>query len=129
MINSSIMFFSICSQNFKTYFFSFYFLTFKGHELHSFFLTGLGIVRCDIPGLVSRVDKPLDFLGLYKTEHEASLRAHIPAKEISGEVIESHMLSAAKRYFHRSEVLDSVLAGFYHKVRTEEGQEDCQDIW
>ena len=94
-----------------------------------FFLTGLGIVRCDIPGLVSRVDKPLDFLGLYKTEHEASLRAHIPAKEISGEVIESHMLSAAKRYFHRSEVLDSVLAGFYHKVRTEEGQEDCQDIW
>ena len=94
-----------------------------------FLLTGLGIVRCDIPGLVSRVDKPLDFLGLYKTEHEASLRAHIPAKEISGEVIESHMLSAAKRYFHRSEVLDSVLAGFYHKVRTEEGQEDCQDIW
>lgn len=92
-------------------------------------LKGLGIVRCDIPGLVSRVDKPLDFLGLYKTEHEASLRAHIPAKEISGEVIESHMLSAAKRYFHRSEVLDSVLAGFYHKVRTEEGQEDCQDIW
>jgi len=94
-------------------------------------LKGSGIVRCDIPGLVSRVDKPLDFLGLYKTEHEASLRAHIPAKEISGEVLESHMLSAAKRYFHRPEVLDSVLAGLYHVVRTEEGrgQEDCQDIW
>jgi len=88
-----------------------------------------GIVKCDIPGLVSRVEKPLDFLGLYKTEHEASLRAHIPAREISGEVFESHMLSAAKRYFHRPEVLDNVLAGFYHKVRTEEGQEDCQDIW
>ena len=43
-----------------------------------------GIVKCDIPGLVSRVEKPLDFLGLYKTEHEASLRAHIPAREISG---------------------------------------------
>ena len=42
------------------------------------------LVRCDIPGLASRVDHPLDFLGLYKTEHDASLRAHIPAKEISG---------------------------------------------
>ena len=48
---------------------------------------GQSVVKCDIPGLVSRVDKPLDFLGLYKTEHEASLRAHIPAKEISGEYI------------------------------------------
>ena len=44
------------------------------------------VVKCDIPGLVSRVDNPLEFLGLYKTEHEASMRAHIPAKEISGEV-------------------------------------------
>ena len=42
------------------------------------------LVRCDIPGLATRVDRPLDFLGLYKTEHDASLRAHIPAKEISG---------------------------------------------
>lgn len=86
---------------------------------------GADIVRCDIPGLVSRVDTPLDFLGLYKTEHEASLRAHIPAKEISGEINEAHMLSAARRYFHRPEVLDSVLSGFYHKARID----DCQDIW
>ncbi len=62
-------------------------------------------VKCDIPGLVSRVDNPLEFLGLYKTEHDASLRAHIPAKEISGEIIEPHMLSAARRYFHRIPVL------------------------
>ena len=78
------------------------------------------VVKCDIPGLVSRVDNPLEFLGLYKTEHEASLRAHIPAKEISGEVTESHMLSAARRYLHRPEVLETVLAGFYHRVRTED---------
>ena len=52
--------------------------------INIFFFLGSGIVRCDIPGLVSRVEKPLDFLGLYKTEHEASLRAHIPAREISG---------------------------------------------
>lgn len=87
--------------------------------------TGADIVRCDIPGLVSRVDNPLDFLGLYKTEHEASLRAHIPAKEISGEINEAHMLSAARRYFHRPEVLDSVLSDFYQKARID----DCQDIW
>ena len=86
---------------------------------------GQSVVRCDIPGLVSRVERPLDFLGLYKTEHEPSLRAHIPAKEVSGEVMEAHMLSAARRYFHRPEVLDGVLAGFYHKARIE----DCQDIW
>ena len=86
---------------------------------------GHSVVTCDIPGLVSRVDQPLEFLGLYKTEHEASLRAHIPAKEVSGEVVEAHMLSAARRYFHRPDILDSVLAGFYHKARIE----DCQDIW
>ena len=50
-------------------------------------------VRCDIPGLISRVDKPLDFLGLYKTEHDASLRAHIPAKEISGIIFDRELCS------------------------------------
>ena len=61
-----------------------------------FFFLGSGIVRCDIPGLVSRVEKPLDFLGLYKTEHEASLRAHIPAREISGKTPKSRFT-----YFYR----------------------------
>lgn len=37
-------------------------------------------VRCDIPGLVSRVNHPLDFLGLYGTHHGACKRHDIPAK-------------------------------------------------
>lgn len=37
-------------------------------------------VRCDIPGLVSRVNRPLEFLGLYGTHHGACKRHDIPAK-------------------------------------------------
>ena len=40
--------------------------------------------KCDIVGLISRVDKPLDFLGLYKCIYQPSYRAHIPAKEVGG---------------------------------------------
>ena len=39
-------------------------------------------VNCDIPGLVSRVGRPLDFLGLYKCHHDAAFRAKIPAKRV-----------------------------------------------
>lgn len=40
-------------------------------------------VRCDIPGLVSRVDRPLEFLGLYGTHHGACKRHDIPAKRVN----------------------------------------------
>ena len=40
------------------------------------------LARCDIPGLVSRVENNLDFLGLYKACHEASCRVMIPAKKV-----------------------------------------------
>lgn len=40
-------------------------------------------VRCDIPGLVSRVGRPLEFLGLYGTHHGACKRHDIPAKVVS----------------------------------------------
>ena len=39
--------------------------------------------QCDIPGLVSRAGRPLNFLGLYKTSHDACNWAHIPAAEVS----------------------------------------------
>lgn len=39
-------------------------------------------VRCDIPGLVSRVNSPLEFLGLYGTHHGACKRHDIPAKVV-----------------------------------------------
>ena len=38
--------------------------------------------KCDIVGLISRVYKPLDFLGLYKCVHDPNHRAHIPAKQV-----------------------------------------------
>lgn len=37
---------------------------------------------CDIPGLASRVDNPLQFLGLYGTAHGACRRHDIPAKVV-----------------------------------------------
>lgn len=37
----------------------------------------------DIPGLSSRVNNPLQFLGLYETQHDACLRHDIPAKLVS----------------------------------------------
>ena len=42
----------------------------------------LALSECDIPGLATRVKKPLDFLGLYKSAHEACCRSHIPAKKV-----------------------------------------------
>lgn len=39
--------------------------------------------RTDIPGLVSRADNPLQFLGLYNTAHSACRRYDIPALRVS----------------------------------------------
>lgn len=36
----------------------------------------------DIPGLASRVNRPLEFLGLYATQHGASHRHDIPALKV-----------------------------------------------
>lgn len=40
-------------------------------------------VRSDIPGLVSRANRPLEFLGLYNTAHSACRRHDIPAHNVS----------------------------------------------
>lgn len=40
-------------------------------------------VRSDIPGLVSRANRPLEFLGLYNTTHSACRRHDIPARHVS----------------------------------------------
>lgn len=39
-------------------------------------------VRSDIPGLVSRANRPLEFLGLYNTAHSACRRHDIPARHV-----------------------------------------------
>ena len=40
------------------------------------------IPKCDIVGLISRVDNPLDFLGLYKCVYIPNYRTYIPAKQV-----------------------------------------------
>lgn len=50
--------------------------------------TGVAVVGMensfsDIPGLVHRVNNPLQFLGLYNTRHDSCSRYHIPAKLVS----------------------------------------------
>ncbi|XP_046664113.1 protein zer-1 homolog [Homalodisca vitripennis] len=71
----------------------------------------------DIPGLNSRVLNPLQFLGLYGTQHGACRRHDIPAKEISGDANEKQILNAATAYIDRSEVLQRVLNDLYHLFR------------
>ena len=73
--------------------------------------------KCDIVGLISRVDKPLDFLGLYKCIYEPSYRAHIPAKEVSGDLNEAQMLIAGQRYLNRPMILETVLHDLYNNFK------------
>uniref|UniRef100_A0A8D8V687 Protein zer-1 homolog n=1 Tax=Cacopsylla melanoneura TaxID=428564 RepID=A0A8D8V687_9HEMI len=82
------------------------------------------IVGTDIPGLASRVDRPLDFLGLYGTKHGASHRHDIPALRVAGDYNEAQLLIAAKAYIDRPEMLQQVLNDLYHIFR----YDTCVDI-
>ncbi|XP_013189425.1 protein zer-1 homolog [Amyelois transitella] len=75
--------------------------------------------RCDIPGLVSRVNRPLEFLGLYGTHHGACKRHDIPAKVISGDANEEQILTAATAYMDRPAMLARVLNDLYYLFRYE----------
>ncbi|XP_015608501.1 protein zer-1 homolog isoform X2 [Cephus cinctus] len=78
---------------------------------------------CDIPGLASRVNKPLQFLGLYGTSHGACRRFDIPAKVIAGDATEEQILIAARVCMNnRSELLQKVLNDLYHIFRNESCQ-------
>lgn len=52
----------------------------------------------DIPGLVSRANNPLQFLGLYNTAHSACRRHDIPALTVSIVVFESVLSSFDSLY-------------------------------
>lgn len=97
----------------------------------------------DIPGLMSRVNNPLQFLGLYNTTHSACRRFEIPAlmvsvvdilvkqahtltsnifmctQQISGEANESQILTSAMVYQDRPIMLTKVLNDLYHWLRFE----------
>ncbi|TRY64313.1 hypothetical protein TCAL_04628 [Tigriopus californicus] len=80
--------------------------------------------KCDIPGLASRVNNPLEFLGLYKTSHDACYRVQIPAKQISGDANEKQILVAGRQYLDRPVVLENVLNDLFHIFR----YENCLNI-
>jgi len=80
----------------------------------------------DILGLRSRVGRPLDFLGLYDTRHEACRRHHIPAIHISGDASEKQLLTAARVYINRPQLLEKVLNEIYNYSRDNEGFEPNQ---
>ncbi|XP_071548174.1 protein zer-1 homolog isoform X2 [Panulirus ornatus] len=74
---------------------------------------------CDIPGLRSRINNPLEFLGLYNTLHDACHRNHIPAKVITGDANEEQILAATAAYLDRPEVLVKALNELFHIFRFE----------
>ena len=72
---------------------------------------------CDIPGLCSRIDSPLHFLGIYKTMNdEAGRRQHIPALVISGSYSEEQLIVAGKQYLDRPAMLENVLNDLINMV-------------
>lgn len=77
----------------------------------------------DIPGLVHRTHRPLQFLGLYHTAHWACKRHDIPALRISGDANEEQILNAALYYHDRPGVLTRVLNDLYHLFRFESCRE------
>ncbi|XP_032526410.2 protein zer-1 homolog [Danaus plexippus] len=81
-------------------------------------MSDLEHVRCDIPGLVSRVDRPLEFLGLYGTLHGACKRHDIPAKVITGDANEEQILIAGSVYMERPAMLTRVLNDLYYMFRS-----------
>ncbi|KAL1501347.1 hypothetical protein ABEB36_006682 [Hypothenemus hampei] len=88
-------------------------------------LAGTGVAETekargsDIPGLVSRVNKPFHFLGLYETLHDACLRHDIPAKLIAGNANEEQILISALAYIDRTDMLQKVLNELFHLFRFE----------
>ncbi|CAH1997122.1 unnamed protein product [Acanthoscelides obtectus] len=73
----------------------------------------------DIPGLSSRVNNPLQYLGLYETSHDACLRHDIPAKLIAGNANEEQILVAAVAYLDRTDMLQKVMNELFHMFRFE----------
>ncbi|CAG9767948.1 unnamed protein product [Ceutorhynchus assimilis] len=73
----------------------------------------------DIPGLISRVDNPFHFLGLYETMHAACFRHDIPSKLIAGNANEEQILISALAYMDRTDMLQKVLNELFQLFRFE----------
>ena len=84
---------------------------------------------CDIPGLCRRIDNPLEFLGLYRTQNdEACRRPHIPAAVVSGNATEEQLIVAARRYRDRIVVMENILDDIVNMRQMVTNVEDILDI-
>lgn len=72
----------------------------------------IDIGSCSIPGLESRIDKPLKFLGLFKTIIPSCHRNNIPALSVAGSSNEDQLLLAATMYQECPTLLQHVLYKF-----------------
>ncbi|XP_026808471.1 protein zer-1 homolog [Rhopalosiphum maidis] len=88
----------------------------KGTAEHSM-CESLSGRKSDIPGLEYRVDNPLEFLGLYHTQHNACRRHDIPAKIISGDANEEQIFNAAASCMDKPKLLQNILNDLYHLLR------------
>ncbi|GBN18201.1 Protein zer-1 [Araneus ventricosus] len=70
----------------------------------------------DIPGLASRVNRPLEFLGLYNCAYDACFRPRIPAKEITGHATEEQILTALQSYCACERMMQKVLPDLFYVV-------------
>ncbi|KAK1128638.1 hypothetical protein K0M31_003096 [Melipona bicolor] len=87
---------------------------------HSFYSDIYNNNLCDIPGLISRVDRPLQFLGLYGANDAPCRRRNIPAKLIAGNANEDQILVAAHVYMNNKEdLMLKVISDLYHMYRYE----------
>ncbi|GFY38641.1 protein zer-1 homolog [Trichonephila inaurata madagascariensis] len=71
----------------------------------------------DIPGLASRVNRPLEFLGLLNCAYDACYRHHIPAKKIAGDASEEQILVAGQAYCSREPMIQKVLNDLFQIFR------------
>ncbi|GFU51776.1 protein zer-1 homolog [Trichonephila clavipes] len=71
----------------------------------------------DIPGLASRVNRPLEFLGLLNCACDACYRHHIPAKKIAGDASEEQILVAGQAYCSREPMIQKVLNDLFQIFR------------
>lgn len=72
-----------------------------------------------IVGLQSRIDRPLEFLGLFGSPFDACYRPDLPATRVSGDATEAQVLVAAQAYQARPALLQRVLNDLFHVFRYE----------
>nr|BDT62819.1 MAG: zer-1-like protein [Metapenaeus joyneri majanivirus] len=74
----------------------------KGQFNNNYYDTDADKIKmCDIKGLQSRVEKPLEFLGLYNTHNDACHRSHIPARVVSGTKNGEQIIAAISAYLEK----------------------------